>query len=89
MRKVKKVKRALQLAVDKPLPILRFDISDYNDHLLRGPSNRATQFCKRTIQSHMTLLKLSAAEANTVCLASNQLMLDSSLITIHNHIQKN
>ena len=89
MRKVKRGKRLAQLALNKPLPILRFDISEYNEHLLRAPSNRSIEFCKKTIDIHTNLLKLSAAEANSVCLASNQVMLDSSLIAIHRKIKAN
>lgn len=61
MRKVKRGKRMAQLALNKPLPIIRFDISDYSENLLRAPSNRAIEFCKKTIDIHTHLLKLSAA----------------------------
>ncbi len=41
MRKVKRARRMAQLALDKPLPIIRFDIPEYSENLLREPSNRA------------------------------------------------
>jgi hypothetical protein len=89
MRKVKRGNRLAQLAFNKPLPIVRFDISEFSGNLLRAPSNRSIDFCKKTINLHKNILKLSAAEANSVCLASNQVMLDSSLIAIHKKIKEN
>ena len=41
MRKVKRARRMAQLALDKPLPIIRFDIPEYSENLLREHSNRA------------------------------------------------
>lgn len=44
------------------------------------------QFSKSVLARHVNILKASAAEANTLCLASNQISLQTKMIAIHQNI---
>ena len=70
MRKIGKIARI----TIKPYPILRFDNEDHNHLLLDPPNNRNIHHNKSIIAKHAEILKASAAEANSVCLASNQII---------------
>jgi len=54
--------------------------------LLTPYFNRNLALKKGTILKHAQVLALSAAEANSVCLASNQIGLESEIIAINKNI---
>jgi hypothetical protein len=79
MRRIAKISNRL---LSKPLPIIRFDNEEHNSHLTSPTTTKASQANPSTIAKHSELLALSAAEANSVCLSSNQIGLQSRLIAI-------
>ena len=69
MRKISKIPK---MAIG-PRQIIRFDHDDLSP-LLYNPTNHKTiHLHKKTLHKHANILQLSAAQANTVCLATNQI----------------
>lgn len=56
-----------------PKPIITFDNSDYNSQLITPSIKRGISFNREIVNKHAQILFLSAAQANTVCLSSNQI----------------
>ena len=69
MRKIAKMTR---LTV-KPYPVIRFDNEECTENLIFPVSSRGLQFSRTAVSKHAQILKLSAAQANSVCLATNQI----------------
>jgi hypothetical protein len=85
-KKIVKIARTVDLTSK---PIITFDNEDYN-HLLFTPSfNKGLVFNKSLAATHAQILKRSAAEANTVCLSSNQINEQQNAMVIHSNILMN
>lgn len=82
---MRNITKPIRLAI-RPNPILRFDDEDNFSKLVTPSFNRHIASKKGLIDRHAQILALSAAEANSVCLASNQIGLESRLIAISKNI---
>ena len=83
MRKIRQIRRGTA----KPLPIIRFDNPENLQFLIQPAFKRPLHFNPSLLQKHAEILQLSAAQANSVCLAANQIGLESQSIAIHSPIK--
>lgn len=69
----KRLIKAARTVVAKPWPIITFDNKDFSQQLLGNYKSKAISANSEVAGKHADILRLSAAQANSVCLASNQI----------------
>jgi peptide deformylase len=84
----KKLVRTGRAALLQPKPIITFDNPDYNDRLLNPAGGRSRNWNRELVNKHAQLLRLSAAQSNTLCLASNQIAEEYTTIVLHKDVHQ-